>query len=67
MALIKHIIKVVLEFRKPIYRITCRMRRSDAINCGHHKSTPTTLNLALLVLLEIAREGAYNDVNNVYI
>jgi len=31
------------------------------------KSTPTTLNLALSVLLEKAREDAYNDVNNVYI
>jgi hypothetical protein len=67
MALIKHVIKVVLELRKPIYRIMCRMRRSHAINYGHHKSTPTILNSALLVLLERAREGAYNDVNNVYI
>jgi hypothetical protein len=57
MALIEHVINMVLELGETIFGVTC----------GHHNSTPTTPNLAPLVLLERAREGAYNDANGVYI
>jgi hypothetical protein len=47
--------------------VTCQARRSYAINCDHHNSMRTILNLTLLAPVYRTRKSAHTDANVAYI